>query len=207
MYKIIGADGQEYGPVTAEQLRQWIAENRANAQTRARTADGADWKPLGQFPEFAHWFANPPPLSGPPLLAPQVQPASPDAAEQVELPAITLMAFAVMCFLLGAFSLVAHLIGMGFGSVVEQWPPELDPLRPVLTGPAGLAKAIFDMILSAVIFFAAHKMKRLENYALAIIGTVLSLLPCVSPCCCLGLPIGIWILVVLSKPEVKAAFH
>ena len=28
MYKIIGQDGKEYGPITAEQLRQWISENR-----------------------------------------------------------------------------------------------------------------------------------------------------------------------------------
>ena len=33
MYRIVGKDGQQYGPVTAEQLRGWIAENRANAQT------------------------------------------------------------------------------------------------------------------------------------------------------------------------------
>ena len=34
MYKIIGADGKEYGPITSEQLRQWMAEGRANLQTR-----------------------------------------------------------------------------------------------------------------------------------------------------------------------------
>jgi len=34
MYKIIGADGKEYGPIPAEQLREWIAEGRANAQTK-----------------------------------------------------------------------------------------------------------------------------------------------------------------------------
>ena len=40
MYRIIGADGREYGPIPAEQLRQWIREGRADAQTRAR-AEGA----------------------------------------------------------------------------------------------------------------------------------------------------------------------
>ena len=34
MYKIIGADGNEYGPITTEQLRQWLAEGRVNAQTK-----------------------------------------------------------------------------------------------------------------------------------------------------------------------------
>jgi hypothetical protein len=46
MYKIIGADGREYGPVTADQLRNWIAEGRATAQTRAQAEGSAQWKPL-----------------------------------------------------------------------------------------------------------------------------------------------------------------
>jgi len=35
MYRMIGADGREYGPVTADQLREWIAEGRVDAQTKA----------------------------------------------------------------------------------------------------------------------------------------------------------------------------
>ena len=33
------------------------------------------------------------------------------------------------------------------------------------------------------------------------------MVPCISPCCLVGLPIGIWALVVLNKPEVKGSFH
>lgn len=52
MYKIIGADQKEYGPVTAEQIRQWISEGRVNAQTQVCLEGTHDWKPLGMFPEF-----------------------------------------------------------------------------------------------------------------------------------------------------------
>jgi hypothetical protein len=52
MYKIIGADQKEYGPVTGEQINQWIGQGRVNAQTKAR-AEGGDWKTLGEFPEFS----------------------------------------------------------------------------------------------------------------------------------------------------------
>jgi len=51
-YKIIGADGKEYGPITADQLRQWVAEGRLTAQSQIQ-ADGGEWKPLGAFPELA----------------------------------------------------------------------------------------------------------------------------------------------------------
>src|SRR5437867_12597831 len=52
MYRIIGADGKEYGPISADVLRQWIAQGRANAQTRARLEGTTDWKLLTEFPEF-----------------------------------------------------------------------------------------------------------------------------------------------------------
>jgi uncharacterized membrane protein YeaQ/YmgE (transglycosylase-associated protein family) len=52
MYKIIGGDGKEYGPVSAEDLRRWIAEGRVNAQTRVQAEGSADWQPLGSIAEF-----------------------------------------------------------------------------------------------------------------------------------------------------------
>jgi hypothetical protein len=66
MYKIIGADGREYGPATAGQLRQWMAEGRANAQTPTLAPGAPEWKSLGALPEFAGYFAPPiPPAIGP----------------------------------------------------------------------------------------------------------------------------------------------
>ena len=56
MYRIIGADGREYGPIAADQLREWIAEGRANALTRAKV-DGTDqWKTLTEFVEHISVF-------------------------------------------------------------------------------------------------------------------------------------------------------
>jgi hypothetical protein len=52
-YKIIGADGKEYGPVPAEVLRQWAAEGRANGQTKVLPEGGAEWRSLAELPEFA----------------------------------------------------------------------------------------------------------------------------------------------------------
>lgn len=52
MYKIVGGDNKEYGPVTAGQLREWIAQNRANANTIV-SFQGGPWKPLSTFPEFS----------------------------------------------------------------------------------------------------------------------------------------------------------
>lgn len=51
MYKVVGADRREYGPVSRETILEWIAQGRANSQTIARFETGA-WKPLGTFDEF-----------------------------------------------------------------------------------------------------------------------------------------------------------
>jgi len=53
MYKIIGGDQREYGPVSAEEVRRWINEGRLNAQSRAQLEGAGEWKLLSDFPEFA----------------------------------------------------------------------------------------------------------------------------------------------------------
>ena len=58
-YTIIGGDGKEYGSVTADQLRQWIADGRANAQTRMRMEGATEWKSLAEFPELHAAFTAP----------------------------------------------------------------------------------------------------------------------------------------------------
>src|SRR5438270_7745067 len=60
MYRIIGGDGQPYGPVSAEQLRAWLIEKRVNGQTQVQTEGSTEWKPLSSFPEFAAELSKPP---------------------------------------------------------------------------------------------------------------------------------------------------
>jgi len=81
MYRIIGGDGREYGPVTGDSIRQWILQNRANAKTLVRADDSADWRPLGEIPEFAGSFGAPPPHDPavPPPPAAHSAPAAPAA--------------------------------------------------------------------------------------------------------------------------------
>jgi prepilin-type processing-associated H-X9-DG protein len=52
MYKVIGGDGKEYGPISVEQIQQWLAQGRLNAQSRVQAEGSSDWKPLAEFPEF-----------------------------------------------------------------------------------------------------------------------------------------------------------
>jgi hypothetical protein len=62
-YFVMGGDSKEYGPVSADDLRKWIAEGRADAQSRVRVENTSEWLPLAQIPELAGTPAkNLPPL-------------------------------------------------------------------------------------------------------------------------------------------------
>lgn len=61
-YHIIGTDGKTYGPVGAEKIREWIAQGRVDCRTATFTEGASDWTFLGLLPEFAPFFASPPPL-------------------------------------------------------------------------------------------------------------------------------------------------
>src|SRR6476660_8258603 len=114
MYRIIGADGNQYGPISAEQLRQWIAEGRANAQTRVLAEGATEWRTLGQIPELAALLPSAAPLPTGPAPLPASMPGmiSP-AAYAVSGPAIGLMCVAGLGFLIQCASLVMRMLGLG----------------------------------------------------------------------------------------------
>jgi len=66
MYKIIGANGQQYGPIGAEEIRRWLAANRVNARTLVLIEGSSEWKPLGAFPELMPESGTVPPTITPP---------------------------------------------------------------------------------------------------------------------------------------------
>jgi uncharacterized protein DUF4339 len=52
MYTIIGGDGKEYGPVSIEQVRGWVAAGRANLSTKVKEAGSDAWKTISDCPEI-----------------------------------------------------------------------------------------------------------------------------------------------------------
>ena len=207
MYKIIGADQKQYGPVSADELRQWIAEGRANANTLIQAEGQTDWRPLSSFPEFA---TGPQPLpSGVPLSS-----AAPigQAQSLVSGPATGLLVVGILCALASVWGVLSNLLGIGMGAAGAMpgganMPPQLAQWAQMMSGGFGLVLNFIALALAGLYIFASTKMRKLESYGLVMTATILSMLPCTSSCCCVGLPIGIWVLIVLSKPEVKSAFH
>ena len=205
MYKIIGADGKEYGPVTAEQLKQWIADGRVNGQTKVLTEGAAEWRMLAEIPELAAAL----PLAPAAAAAPAFQPGVESAAARVKGPAIALI---VTASLGTAYYLVNGIITLVAGGAMFQRgiPPNFPPeLRSFVEGMQGPFAGIISLVIAALnvfVLFGAIKLLRLRSYGLAMAACIVAMLPC-QCCCVLGLPFGIWALVVMSKPEVKSAFR
>lgn len=141
-------------------------------------------------------WGQPPPQGFPPG-----PPPGPPAADQVKTPAILMIVFAAisgLCFLfVGVLSLIGS-AAPGSGAMKTQ----------IATGVAGLLIYLVRAAVDGFVIFGAIKMMKLESRGLAMTAAILSVIPCFcSSCYVLGIPWGIWALVVLNKPEVKAAFH
>ena len=135
MYKIIGADGRQYGPISADQLRRWIAENRANAQTQVLAEGAAEWKLLGTMPEFAALFAPQVPPSISPVGASPYRKTSGFALWGMILGILALVCCCKSIF--GALGLIFSLIGL---SQINEHPDLYE----------GRGMAIAGIILSAL---------------------------------------------------------
>lgn len=94
MYRIVGADGRQYGPVPEAVLRRWIAEGRANANTPAILEGTTEWKPLSTYPAFAD-------LAAPPVGPGMMPPIQPAAAPAPKLQTSSMAVAGFVCALLG----------------------------------------------------------------------------------------------------------
>jgi hypothetical protein len=120
--------------------------------------------------------------------------------QRVWVPAVGLLvAGAINCLgVIGAFiAAVVHLIQGGFaGGAI----------------PFGFLPGAIELVLVAAlaahgvfVVLAGWNLMQLRSYRLAVAGSVLAVFP-ISPGIVVGLPMGIWALVLLVKDEVKAAF-
>ena len=128
-----------------------------------------------------------------------------DAARQVSGPATGLMVTGIIGAFFAVLTLIASIVGMGIAPFIRD---EIsDRYAEFWEGSVGAASSIVEIAVAAFIIFAALKMRELKQWELSLAASIVAMIPCISPCCILGLPIGIWALVVLLRPEVKEAFR
>lgn len=136
MYKIIGGDQKEYGPVSAEEIRRWIAERRLQAGSLVQAQGTTDWKPLSLFPEFSAALAS---------LAPAAFPITPatslteQRSNSMATAGLSLSAFALIC----CGCAPAAILGLIF-SIIGLNQANRDPLQ------TGKALAISGIVIGVI---------------------------------------------------------
>jgi hypothetical protein len=131
-----------------------------------------------------------------------------DPAAQVSGPSIGLLVTGIIGGVFSVIGLFMSFLGTSLSSIMADRFEGFDERYAELyEGAAGIASSFIGILVAALIIYAALKMKELNQYGLCMAASILAMIPCISPCCIIGLPIGIWCLIVLTKPEVKAAFH
>jgi hypothetical protein len=68
-----------------------------------------------------------------------------------------------------------------------------------------VASIVANLVFNVLVLVGGLKMKSLSSHTLAMIGAIAAIIP-LNSCCCIGIPIGIWSLITLMNPDVKAAF-
>jgi len=211
MYKILGGDQKQYGPVSTDEVRAWIAEGRLNAASLAWTEGAPDWKPLASFPEFADALRAKAVLQPPPGA-----PLPPGMAEayQVELLARPTRVQIGSC-MSRSWTLLAQNFGLLFGTTAIVWAISFGcNLIPWI---GGLAYWLLRGVLYGGMYLVFLKRIRREEVNISTLfsgfqiafvqlflaGVVSGLLSSIATACCLVIP-GVYLLVawIFSLPLV-----
>lgn len=131
--------------------------------------------------------------------------ATVDLERQVKRPAIALLVvFGVsivvlfVSFLFNIFLLTSR---------VTERLPEPSMMTKETQVVVRMVAGLVAMALHALTIAGALHMRQFRSLGLARAGAIVACIPCVSACVVLGIPFGAWALIVLGRPEVRAAFR
>ena len=123
---------------------------------------------------------------------------------RVQIPAVGMIVAAGIDAL---FAVVLAILSALDISLVDPWMRQGEKYAAVAEGGFLIVLCVAGLIIDAVIVIGASKMMKLESYSFAVAAALLSIIPCLSsPCIILGMPFGLWALLVLMDPSVKVGF-
>ena len=136
--------------------------------------------------------------------------ASGNVRDQVSVPAILLMVVGGLTVAAALYGAVQYLSGANEAQMAEalnnpQVPEQMKSFMQIMS-KMGIFGSLIQLVCGGLSLFGGLKMKSLGSYGLSMAGAIAALIPCFGSCCCIGIPVGIWALIVLNKPEVKSAF-
>ncbi|HLG16473.1 MAG TPA: hypothetical protein VJH03_18500 [Blastocatellia bacterium] len=127
------------------------------------------------------------------------------AKEKLMGPAIGLIVTGALNAMVGLLFTISGVIQLGQGP--RGMSSDAEEAGWYAGAAAALGCGVLSVLLSPLIIYGASQMLKAKNYGLSKTAAILAIIPCTSICCLAGVPLGIWAVVTLNKPEVKLAFE
>ena len=121
-------------------------------------------------------------------------------------PAIAMLVLSGMqlLFLVAGFFMDQGEVWLELEETMKEADPNFELPEGLMQG-AGLISNLVSMAIVALVIAAAISMLRLKSWALALAGAIAMVVPCLGPCCPIGIPFGVWAIVILSRADVRQA--
>jgi hypothetical protein len=81
----------------------------------------------------------------------------------------------------------------------------MDPNLRMMERTMNVGFSALGLAANTLVLIAGIRMRALKSYVLCVVGCVASF--AFNGCCCVGLPVGVWAIVVLVNADVKAGFE
>jgi hypothetical protein len=151
---------------------------------------------------------------------------SPEIRSKVNAPATGLLVYGILSSVLAFFGIMMAALNMaGMNPLMNNQQQEMEKLKDQMgaeqaefmdqinkfsaltSGPLGLVSNGIVLAIGILTIVTSNRMKKFQGHTMSIVVSVLACIPCTSGCCFVGIPIGIWAIVVLLDSNVKAAFR
>jgi hypothetical protein len=129
------------------------------------------------------------------------------AAQAVRGPAIGLIVTGILSGFLALAAAASSIAGFVFGDDRWDYYGRYRPGEGVVGLGVSLTMAATWLLVAGFILYAGLQMSRLRSRELCLVASVLAMIPCTACCCVVGIPMGLWALIVLNRPDVRAAFR
>ncbi len=130
-----------------------------------------------------------------------------DTLNKLKAPAIGLIVAGALNAVSGLYFVASALIQFSRGALERTFSQDSERIGFYIGFWGTAALGILGFLVAPVIIYGAIQMMRGRSFGLSRTAAILAVIPLTSCCFVIGIPFGIWALVVLSQPDVKALFR
>ena len=130
-----------------------------------------------------------------------------DNSQSLRPPATALIIEASLNGMLGLLALLGGVLRLsGIGGAEDLPVDETEKLGYLSATVVTYGISFLSLVLAPVIIYGAIQMMQGKKYRMARLAAILAMNPFTSCCFVVSIPVGIWSIVLLRKPEIKAIF-